>query len=408
MRFDRLARTARTSLRALSAHKTRALLALASIAAGVAAVVITSAISVGVQREVMQQMQSMGSNLLVVRPAQVKRRVARKTISGVVTSLAHEDYEAIAELALVARAAPGAEGGMRVKSGNSVVPTKVLGTTPAFPLVRQFQLSTGRFFDAQENASAHRVAVLGARVSAALFGSDDPVGREIRVRGVPYEVIGVLRAKGVLADGSDEDNQVIVPIRTALRRVLNTTWLNAVFVSVHDPEQMDLAAAEIRKLLRQRHRLDASRPDDFAVQNTVRSLQMQRQTAASLSLFATGLGAVALFIGGTGILALMLLSVKERTGEIGLRMAVGATQLDILVQFLLEASLLAFGGWASGLVLGALAGIAVAFGTQWAVAVPLPALFASFAMAAIIGLGFGAWPARKAARLSPIEAFAMQ
>lgn len=404
-----LARAARTSLQALSSHKARAALALASIAVGVAAVVLTSAISAGVQREVTQQMQSMGSNLLIVRPAQVRRLVARREVRGVVTSLKLNDYESITELMSVALAAPGVEAPARVKADENVVATRVLGTTPAYLSVRQFRLSAGRFFDARENELAGRVAVLGSRVSAALFAEEGAVGQEVRVRGVPFQVVGVLESKGALADGSDEDNQVIVPVRTALRRVLNSTWLNAVYVSVHDPQEMNAAADEIQQLLRERHRLsERARPDDFAIQNTARTMELQRRSVDSLNLFATGLGGIALLIGGSGILALMLLSVKERTAEIGLRMAVGATRSDILLQFLLEASLLAFGGWATGLALSALAAIVVVYATSWQVAVPLAALLISLVMVAVIGLGFGAWPARRAARMQPITALAMR
>jgi putative ABC transport system permease protein len=227
----------------------------------------------------------------------------------------------------------------------------------------------------------------------------------MRIRGVPFEVIGLFEPKGVLADGSDEDNQVLIPIRTALRRVFNVRWLSAVFVGVRDPQRMETAETEIGRLLRVRHRLsrDGS-PDDFAIQNTTRFLAIQKQTADSLMLLTTGLAALALLVGGIGILALMLLSVKERTGEIGLRMAVGAKPRDILIQFLFEATLLALGGWLAGITIGAIGAVAVAFSTTWTIGVPGEAVLASLAMAVTTGLGFGALPARKASLVPPIEA----
>ena len=388
-------RALRPSVRALFAHRLRAGLALSSVSVGVAAVILIAAIGAGAQREVMQRMESIGPNLLVVRPAQVERLTARKAVRGFVTTLELEDAEAIAGLPLVAAAAPAVDRGVRVKAGKHVMVTKVLGTTPAFLTVRRLSVGRGRFFDADDDRASRRVTVLGARVAESLFGDADPVGREVRVRGVPFEVIGVLEAKGVLADGSDEDNQLLVPMRTAMRRVLNTAAINAVFISVREPA----AERQIAELLRGRHGRD-----DFAVQNTTRFLAMQQEAARALTWLATGLAALALVVGGTGILALLMMSVRERTSEIGLRMAIGATPRDILVQFLFEATLLALGGWLLGLLIAAAGAVVVAFGTEWKLALPLDALLASAVMVAVAGIGFGAVPARKAARMLPMRA----
>src|SRR6185436_5466402 len=408
-RGGRGVRSLRSALRGLLAHRLRAGLVLSSVAMGVAAVVLTSAIGKGAEGEVLREIEAVGTNLLVVRPATAKRLVSRKTVQGLMTSLRVEDAEAIAELSLVAEAVPAAERTLRAKAGDGAMVTSVLGTTPAFPGVRRFRLRGGRFFDGDDDRASRRVAVLGARVAETLFPGEDPAGRSIRLRGVPFEVIGVLEAKGALADGADEDNQIVVPLRTALRRILNSTWLSTVFVSVRDPRRMDEAQTEIGELLRERHRLDRNgKPDDFAIQNRTRFLAAQRETLGSLVSFTTGLAVLALLVGGTGILALMLLSVKERTGEIGLRMAVGARPRDILVQFLAEATVLALGGWLLGLAAGGLGAAAVAFGTEWKVGLPLAALVASLAMAGATGLGFGAFPARKASLLPPIQALASE
>jgi ABC-type antimicrobial peptide transport system permease subunit len=386
-------RALRLSLRALLAHKLRAALSLTSVAVGVAAVVLTGAIGDGARQDVVDRISTMGTNLLIVRPAQVEQRVSRKAIRGTVTTLDLDDFDAVARLPLIAHAAPSVERPSRVKAGAVVTITNVRGTTPAFFVVRGFALRSGTLFENDDN---RRVAVVGARIAEALSVN---VGDEIRVRGVPFDIIGVLATRGVSADGSDEDNQIVIPLRTAMRRVLNTTWLNTIFVSVHDPARMDDARDAIATLLRARHGRE-----DFGVQNTAKMMSMQRQVADSLALFGTGLGALALLVGGTGILALMMMSVRERTGEIGLRIAVGATPRDIGSQFLIEATLLALGGWLAGLAISALGAAIVSLATEWTLALPARALLASAAMVLIAGLGFGSFPARKASRMPPIEA----
>jgi putative ABC transport system permease protein len=400
------------ALRALLAHRLRVALSLSSVAMGVAAVLLTSAIGKGAENEVVRGIEAMGTNLLVVRPAQAKRLVARKEVGGIVTSLEAADAEALEGLSLVAEAVPATDRALRAKAGNGAMITKVLGTSTAFPAVRSFRVRDGRFFDSADEQASRRVAVLGSRVAEQLFPDGDAVGRAIRLRGIPFEVIGVFAAKGVSADGSDEDNQVVVPLRTALRRVLNTTWISAIFVRVRDPRRMADAEAEIAALLRERHqrseRGGAARSDDFAVQNRAKFLLAQKETAESLTRLTAGLSALALLVGGFGILALMLLSVRERTGEIGLRMAVGARPRDILVQFLAESAALSLGGWLAGVAAAALGVGLVALSTEWKVGVPFEALLASLAMASATGVGFGAFPARRASLLPPVEALATE
>jgi putative ABC transport system permease protein len=282
----------------------------------------------------------------------------------------------------------------------------VLGTAPALARLRNLRLRSGLFFDEQHDVAACRVAVLGARVAQTLFPDEDPVGLDVRIRGLPFEVIGVLEPKGVQADGSDQDGNVFIPIRTALRRVFNSTWLTVVYVSVEDRGRMPEVEAALRELLRARHRLAPGAPDDFAVQDQVRLLAMQQAAIGGLTLLTAGLAGVSMLVGGAGILALMFLSVKERTAEIGLRMAVGARPVDVLVQFLGEAALLAVSGWVGGAVVAGLGGIALAMGTAWKVALPAEAVLASFSMALATGVGAGALPARQASRLPPIRALA--
>jgi putative ABC transport system permease protein len=390
-----LRRGVRTSLRALFAHKVRAILALAAVTIGVMAVVLTSAIGAGARQDVAQKMAAIGTNLVVVRPAQVQRLASRKTIAGVATTLRVDDCEAIARLPFVIAAAPDAERPVRAKAGRAITITKVLGTTPAYARVRNFRVRSGRFFDAEDD----RVAVLGAQVAEALFGNANPIGAEVRVRGVIFDVIGVMEAKGVMPDGSNEDNEILVPIRTALRRVFNVTWLNGIFITVDDPVRI----AAIGDVLRARHGRD-----DFGIQNTTKFVAMQKRVVDSMTLLAAGIGGVALLVGGAGILALMMMSVNERTSEIGVRMAVGATPRDVLVQFLIEAAMLAAGGWVAGVAGGLLGAALIAVFTAWSVAIPVDALLASAAMVLIAALGFGVIPARQAALLPPMEALRSQ
>jgi putative ABC transport system permease protein len=397
------------SARALFAHKVRALLALASIAVSVGAVVIVSAIGTGAEREILLQTESMGVNLLVIRPAQVKKSAARRQIRGVVSALTQRDDEAVRELAQVRAVVPGQEDTVRVKAGSRSMSVRVLGTAAPYLEVCRFQLDRGRFLDDDDDAQARRVAVLGARVDEELFPGQNAIGRDLRIRGVPFEVIGVLKAKGIQADGSDQDNQIVIPIRTALRRVFNLTWLNPIFVSVRDPMQMPAAESGIAQLLRSRHHLEASgKPDDFSIQNKTKALAAQRQIADSLTTLAVALAGISLIVGGIGILALMLMSVKERTSEIGLRIAVGARPRDILFQFLAEAMLLALSGWLAGLALGVSGAAVVALVAKWKIAVSPSMLLATLATVLIAGVGFGTYPARKASLITPIRALKVE
>lgn len=396
------------SARALFAHRVRAVLALASIAVSVGAVVIVSAIGMGAQREILLQIANMGTNLLVVRPVQVKNTAARKQIRGVVTTLTEGDDHAIGEMSSIAAAVPGFENTLTAKFGDRSMSVQVLGTTSDCLAVCRYQIAQGRFLDEDDDQRAQRVAVLGARVSQELFPWQDAVGHELRLRGIPFEVIGVMKGKGVQADGADQDNQVVIPIRTALRRVFDLTWLNPIFVSVRDPSQMPAAEARIEQLLRIRHRLDDGKPDDFAIQDKTKALATQQKIADSLTELAVALAGISLMVGGIGILALMLMSVKERTSEVGLRMAVGARSRDIFYQFLAEALLLAMSGWLVGVLIGVAGALGVGYFAQWKIALEPSILAASFATVFGAGIVFGAYPARRASLIPPIEALQVE
>jgi len=405
----RILRALRVSIRGLLAHRMRAILAVSSVAAGVAAVVVTGAIGRGAKDEVLRQTESIGTNLLVVRPAQVSNSAARKDVRGVVTTLKVDDYQAITQFRGVSAAVPGFESSVVVKADNVSMSAMVLGTTSPYLDVCRFRLHQGRFIAEDDDVRANRVVVLGARVQETLFGEQNAVGQQIRIRGVPFEVVGLLEAKGVLADGSDEDDRIVIPIHTALRRVFNSTWLNTIFISVRDVTEMDEAHEDVVVLLRERHRLvERNKSDDFSIQDKTKVLAARKQLADSLTLLATGLAGASLVVGGVGILALMLMSVKERTTEIGLRMAIGAKSRDILLQFLLEATSIAAGGWLAGMAMAAIATVVISRATTWPTSISLDLVLVTLAIVVTSGLIFGAYPARKASFMPPIETLRME
>ena len=405
----RILRALHVSIRGLLAHRMRASLAVSSVAAGVVAVIVTGAIGQGAKQEVLRQTEIIGTNLLVVRPAQVSNSAARKDLRGVVPTLKLDDYEAISQLSRVSAAVPGFESSVTVKADNLSMSAMVLGTTAPYLEVCRFRLHRGRFITEDDDLRANRVAVLGARVDETLFAESSAIGQQIRIRNVPFEIVGVLEAKGVLADGSDEDDRIVIPIRTALRRVFNSRWLNPIFISVRDVTEMDDTRSDVNALLRERHGLDQrNKSDDFSIQDKTKVLAARKQLADSLTLLATGLAASSLVVGGAGILALMLMSVKERTAEIGLRMAMGAKPKDILLQFLLEATSIAAGGWLAGMVLAAVATVTVSRVTSWTTSISSGLVFTTLTIVVASGLIFGAYPARKASLMLPIEALRME
>ena len=400
----RIFRALRVSIRGLFAHRMRAILAVSSVSAGVVAVVVTGAIGQGAKEEVLRQTENIGTNLLVVRPAQVSYSAARKDARGVVTTLKLDDYQAISQLSRVSAAVPGYESSVTVKAENLSMTAMVLGTTSPYLDVSRFRLHEGRFITDDDDLRSNRVAVLGARVNDTLFGRKEAIGQQIRIGDVPFEVIGVLEAKGVLADGSDEDDRIVVPIRTALRRVFNSTWLNPIFISVRDIDEMDEARSDVVTLLRERHRLiQRKKSDDFSIQDKTKVLATRRQLADSLTLLATGLAGASLVVGGVGILALMLMSVRERTTEIGLRMAIGAKPRDILVQFLVEATSIAAGGWVAGMAMAVIGTVIITRATSWTTSISPGLVFVTLAVEVASGFIFGGYPARKASLIPPFK-----
>ena len=304
----KILRNIKISRKSLYSHKLRTLLALSGITIGVASVIVMTAIGRGAERAVIGKINEMGTNLLVVNAGKLKKTGIRTMQGSSIQTLTLEDSEAIArECSSVALAVPGKDKTLKVMYGSFSTQTKIFGTLPAFTEIRNFKLTLGRFFSEEENKASFRLAVIGAEVHKNIFDGKDPLGEIIRISNVPFKVIGVLKAKGVSAEGSNEDNQIIIPIKTALRRVFNIDYISQVFVRSKSLKLMDNTEAEIKDLLRERHRLNISgKPDDFLIDNLLTVINAQKETSRSFGNLITGISAISLFVGGIGILDVML------------------------------------------------------------------------------------------------------
>ncbi len=399
-------RSLKLSKNSFLANKLSSFLALVGISIGVATVIIMVAIGQGMKREVLRQVEQIGANLLTIKAGQGKKQIGRERQLGDVTTLTVRDAEAIAgNISLVRRVAPVQDKDMRIKYGDISTMTKVLGTTPNFAEIRNYSLARGRMFSEDENKAGLRAAVIGRDVCKNLFKDQVPIGKIIRIGKAPFEVIGVLEPVGASPEGANEDMQVLIPIRTALRRVFNVAYLKLIYVQVWDRSKMVKAELQIRELLRERRRLDRRhKSDDFTIHNQVTALEMERESTDSFTLLIAGIAAIAFLVGGVGILAIMLLAIKERTHEIGLRRAVGARARDILFQFLSEASLLGLAGGLLGMFIGIVGIWMVDITTAITTAIPVWTMILSFLISLTEGFFFGVYPARKASLLDPIEA----
>jgi putative ABC transport system permease protein len=387
------------------AHRLRAALATLGIVVGVAAVIVMLAVGEGAKREVLGKIQGLGTNLAIVSAGQIKSVAGRPQLVGNVTTLDLRDVRAIGEeCSAVVRIVPIHSRKQAVKSGTGTTNTSVVGTSAEFVTVREFHPVRGRFFDDDEVQGVSRVAVMGQTVLTNLGAGRDLVGETIRIGGVPFEVIGVLEPKGVNYAGVDEDDQILIPVTTALRRLFNATHLTSLYVQVRDERVMDAAAAQVGALLRERHRIRAGRPDDFTIQSQAEILEAAQETSGTFTLLLGSVAGISLFVGGIGILAMMVISVRERTKEIGVRRAVGARRRDILAQFILEAASLSLAGGLIGVVVGLGGGVAIGRVTGWPTAVSPIAVLLTVGISALVGIFFGAYPARRAALLDPIVA----
>ena len=400
----RIRRNLLLSWEILAAHKLRTFLSVMGIIIGVAAVVLIVSMGRGAEERILSRIRSMGTNVIIVRAGQVRLIAGRQRQMNTVNTLVPSDARAIAEeCPSVASAAASIGRKMPVKWGAGSIVTKVGGTSAEGFWIRNITIRSGRRFDPQEGRAARRVAILGHTVTRDLFGYADPIGLQVRIRRVPFEVIGVAAPKGVDVNGDDQDDVIFVPLRTAMRRLFNVAYVEAVCVQARDAQASKLAEEEARNLLRQRHRL-RDKPDDFTIQNQVILLETEREMSRSMSLLISSVAGISLLVGGIGILAVMLISVRERTPEIGLRRAVGALRRDIRNQFLVEAGLIAGPGGVLGAVFGVCAALAMSGLGYWEAIISWPAGAVAFVFSVSLGMVFGIYPAMRAARLEPIQA----
>ena len=391
-------------LNALTRNRLRAALTVLGIVIGVAAVIATLAIGQGARAAVQAQIRSLGANTLTVIPGTITASGARGGM-GSITTLNPDDALAIKrECPAVDAVAPGVRTLAQVVAGDANWSTQVQGTTADFSIIRQWPVESGVFITDSDVRGAAKVCVLGKNVARELFGDVDPIGATVRLKDIPFRVVGVLATKGGTGWGGDQDDTILVPITTAQRRLMGITHVNWVVASAVSESQVDAAVTQITDLLRQRHRIHPGDNDDFFIRTQLEAANTAEATSRVMTLLLASIAAVSLLVGGIGIMNIMLVSVTERTREIGIRRAIGAKRMDILMQFLVEAAFLSLAGGALGVGLGTVAASLISSLARWPTMIEPSAVALAFGFASMVGLFFGFYPARRASRLDPIEA----
>jgi putative ABC transport system permease protein len=392
--------TIRISFRALKRNKMRSALTMLGIVIGVGAVIAMIAVGSGAREKIASQISSMGSNLIMVLPG--------ATTAGGVRTLTLSDAEAIQkECPAVSEVAPILNGVAQVVHGSQNWATGVIGTTPGMLTVREWPLDSGRPFTQQDVRNATKVCLIGKTVVDNLFGDDDPIGKVVRIKKVPFTVIGVLSVKGQSPQGQDQDDAIHVPVTTAQKKLFGTAFPGMVrTIMVKAKSTGDLASAEkqIIELLRQRHHIGQKQENDFTVRNLTQAMQTAEQSANVMGLLLGSIASVSLLVGGIGIMNIMLVSVTERTREIGIRMAIGAKTWDIRLQFIIEAMTLSLIGGIAGIIAGISSSKLISMFAGWTTIVSPFSILLAFGFSGLVGIFFGFYPAYKASLLDPIEA----
>jgi putative ABC transport system permease protein len=395
------------AIRSLRVNKMRALLTMLGIIIGIAAVIAMVAIGAGASRMISDQIASIGSNLLLVLPGSTTSGGLRSGFGGTPT-LTYDDARAIkSECPSVAEVAPMVRGTAQVVYGNQNWSTIVMGVTPEMLTVRDWPLVSGRNISQSDVDGATKTCLVGRTVADNLFGSVDPIGKIIRIKKIPFTIIGLLDRKGQSPQGTDQDDVIYAPLRTAQRKLFGSQFPNtigAMMIQAENAEVLGKAEEEVTALLNQRHRIGPAREADYSIRNLSEILSVAEQSSKVMSLLLGAVASISLIVGGIGIMNIMLVSVTERTKEIGIRMAIGAKKRDILLQFLTEAVLLTTMGGIIGMGVGVAGAMTVSKIMNWPTLISSQAIVIAFLFSAGVGVFFGFYPARKAASLNPIDA----
>jgi putative ABC transport system permease protein len=393
------------AISAVRANKLRSFLTALGIIIGVGAVITMVALGSGAQKAVQDRIQAMGPTLLTLFPGQNFRGGVAIMFDQRV-SLTVDDYQALAaEARHVKAVVPELNRNLQIKRGNQNANTSVVGTTPSYLGARRFEIAVGRMFTTGDDEARRRYAVLGSAIPE-MFSANPAamIGQEIQIRGIPFEIIGVLKEKGAAGSFGNPDEQILIPLQTARYRIFGTDRLRNISVEAASVSEINLAMIEIERIMRREHKIRPGGENDFQIRNQTEILATFQQNAATFTMLLAGIAAVSLIVGGIGIMNIMLVSVTERTREIGIRKALGATRVNILTQFLIEALVLCLLGGALGVLFGSMGAVALSKLFHWNTLISPMAIALAFIFSAAVGLFFGLWPAQRAAKLDPIVA----
>lgn len=394
------------ALRAIAANKLRSFLTMLGIIIGVASVIAMLAIGQGSKQSIQQNISEMGSNMIMIRPGQDKGPGGARQDASEMQTLKLTDYEALrSQSKYLAAISPSVNASGQFVNGNSNTPSTIYGITPDYLEIRQLKVQDGEIFSDEEIRTSAKVCVIGKTVADNLFpNGEDPVGKVIRYKSIPFRVIGVLKSKGYNSFGMDQDNLVLAPYTTVMKRILSVTYLQGINASAITEDETDNAIEEITGILREQHKLKGDAEDNFTIRSQQEMAEMMNSTSDTMTVLLLVVACISLVVGGIGIMNIMYVSVTERTKEIGLRMSVGARGIDILGQFLVEAVLLSVTGGLIGVFVGVGAAICINIFAQWPIQIQPWSVLLSFLVCTATGIFFGWYPAKKAARLDPIEA----
>lgn len=397
-------RNLKLSLKTMIDQKLRTFLAVLGVSIGIAAVISFISVGQGARKEISEKLENYGTNVLLISAGKQESNVGRKNQTTQITTLSLRDAERISqEVPRIRQIAPHQSRGSQVKYDNRITNVSVDGSTFEYFELKNFTLASGRFFAPDENKVKARVAVIGHQVKDHLFQGIDPIGERLLIGKIPFEIIGVLNKRGITGIGANEDDRIVIPLQTALRRVFNVDYLQDILVQVSSADDLDQTGLEIRQVIRSSHRLDRlGKKNDFEVFNQIKAIQAEQEASETFNSLTLSVAVLSLVVGGTGILAIMLLSVKERLPEIGLRMALGAGKGDIVFQFLAESIMLSLMGTIMGIGMGYLSTYLVERFTDWSTVIPLNVIGYSFLFSLVLGLIFGIYPAHQASSQDPV------